>query len=135
MGGSESGDEPTIPDSAVLWRRIHPQHVVPDLKRGGRMISSSAFDDDDDGQPMSAFLAHVVGDPQALLVDHPEFGLVAFTVGQARELAQSVVHDVEGGGPGHVAVVGNKTHGVRKRLRAGSLWERRPLDWNDVSLR
>jgi hypothetical protein len=132
--GPGSNDDPTIPNHAVLWRRIPPHHIEPDNKRGGRMISSAAFRNGGGGEPMSAFLADVVGDPAMILAGHQGYGLVAFTAGLARELGQRVVHDVEGGGRGHVVVVGNKTHGVRKRLRAGCVWVFRPPDWDDVAL-
>ncbi|SRR6266540_5994564 len=128
-------DDPSIPDNAILWRRIPSWHTVPDRNQGGRMLSSAAFDDDNDAEPMSAFLASLVGEPHSVLEGHEGYALVGFTAGRARALGQRILRDEDDAVPGHVLVIGPKTHSVRKKLRAACVWVFRPPDWDDVALR
>lgn len=89
---------------------------------------------------MSVFRADVTVDPQAVLAGHDDFGLVGFPARHAREAGLSIsMLDYDGkpfpsGGSAHLFVLGNKTHGTRKKLRAGSEWVVRPPGWDDVAI-
>jgi|SRR3954471_16831323 len=134
MARGATDDDATVLDDEILWRRVPPWHVVPDQNRVGRTVSSAAFDDDTDGNPMSVVLAGGADGPEAVLVGHEGFGLAGFRVSLARELGLGVRRDPTESEPAHAVVVGRKSHGVRKRLRAGSRWVLRPADWTDVEL-
>jgi hypothetical protein len=53
-------DDPSIGPDTVLWRRIPPEWIVPHADGKGLRISSAAFDDSKDGDPMSVYIADVV---------------------------------------------------------------------------
>lgn len=109
-------DDPTIPDDAVLWRRIKGTQWVLDRLRAIRRPSSSLFGDHPNGSPMSAALAAELAGPEALLESYEGFGVVAFTAGFARhQCGQAIVRAPLPGQPWHVHVVGKKT-GPRKKL-------------------
>jgi hypothetical protein len=127
-------DDPTVPDDAILWRRIPPWHVQPDQKRGGRQVTEQSFRDDSDGDPMSAVLATSGREPQEVLWGHDGFGLVSIPVSAVRHLGLGVVRHPEPDEPHHVYVVGDKPRPVRRALRAAAIWVVRPYDWQDVQL-
>ena len=56
---TEYHDDLSISDNDFVWRRIPPLHIVRDDK-GGCHISSAAFSDDRDGDPMSVHLESIV---------------------------------------------------------------------------
>src|SRR5437870_136262 len=92
-GQSTPSDDPSIPDSEDLWRRIPPRHFIADENRGVIRPSSAAFEDDDDGSPMSVYLASDTPSPGAALVGHAGFALAAITARLARECKQGIVRD------------------------------------------
>jgi len=120
--GAAAVDDLTIPDDATLLRRIPPWHLVFDERLGVRRISSGAFADDQDGSPMSVFLASAVVDPGTVMIGHAEFGLAAITSGLARACGQIIVRDPLPEQPSHALVVGRKTNSVRTRLSRGANW-------------
>ena len=134
MARGAADDDATILGDEILWRRVPPWHVVPDQNRAGRSVSSAAFDDDTDGSPMSVILATGAAGPEAVLAGHEGFGLAGFRVSLVRDLGLGVRRDPTESEAAHAVVVGRKSHGVRKRLRAGSHWVLRPADWTDVEL-
>ena len=124
MNDSRFVDDAAIPNEADLWRRIPPWHFVSDETTGGRRVSSAAFDNDPDGQPMSVFLASVMEEtcrgPADTVLGHVGFGLASFTAGLARSCGQGVASDPEPDEPAHAVVFGRKTDSVRNKLRRGS---------------
>ena len=118
-------DDPTIPNSEELWRRIPPWHLVPDPDAGGIRISTQAFEDDaEDDHPLSVMLGSVMlaaGGWQAALAGHDDFGLVLLLTGEVRKLGQIVARDPVDG-QAHALVVGKKTKGVRKALVGKAAW-------------
>lgn len=134
MAHGATDDDATLLSDEILWRRVPPWHVVPHQTGVGRTVSSAAFDDDTDGSPMSVVLAGGAAGPDTVLAGHEGFGIVGFRVSLARELGLSVRRDPTASEPAHAVVVGRKSHGVRKRLRAGSHWVLRPAHWTDVEL-
>jgi hypothetical protein len=116
------GDDPTIPDTATLWRRIHPDWWILDAKTGSPRLSTAAFDDAPDGSPMSVGLADEMLGTEVLLEGYNGYGVAGFTAAHARHIcAQAVSRAPEPGRPWHAHVIGKKTRGVAKRLRDGSI--------------
>jgi hypothetical protein len=115
-------DDSTIPDDEDLWRRIPPWHFVFDENRGAVRPSSAAFDDDEDGQPMSVYLASAAAAPDIVLRGHAGFALATITAGLARECQQALVRDPLPEAPSHAVVIGRKTHGIRRRFAREAQW-------------
>ena len=126
MESKEYRDDPTIPNTAELLRRVPRRHRIPDLERGCYRMSSAAFDDHPSGGPMSVLLADVMREegrgPEAALTGHVDFSLVSITAGLARQCNQGVARDPVPNEPAHAVVFGNKTHSVRKRFADGARW-------------
>ena len=90
-------DDPEIADEVRLLRRIPPWHFVPDGNDGSYRPSSAAFEDDDDGDPMSVYRADVIeaesGQLSRVMIHHKEFGLVSIAAGSVRQKNQTVHPD------------------------------------------
>jgi hypothetical protein len=119
---AEPHNDPTIPDDAILWRRIPPWHFFYDTNLGRMRPSSAAFEDDADGSPMSVVLAAETSGPENALAGHPGYALASFTAGMARECSQGVARDPLPHEPAHALVSGRRTGSVRNRLAKGSTW-------------
>ena len=119
-------DDPSILDSAALWRRIPPRHIVLDKNHGGKRISKAAFEDHPDGSPMSVFLADEVlasgRDAQSIVAGFENFCLAAVTAGLARSLNQGISRKPLDDEPAHAEVFGKKTDSVRKRFAQRAVW-------------
>jgi hypothetical protein len=126
-------DDQTIDDEELLLRRVHPSQIVPDANRGGFRPSSAAFDDDDDGHPMSVYLDSVMEqlglDHSRVLDDHPPtFGVAGIAAGACRDESQVVVRDPEPGepahtcDPAHAVVAGPKGRKLRPRTWKHAVW-------------
>jgi hypothetical protein len=118
MSTPEFKDDPTIANEDPLWRRIHPEHVVPNGE-GGVKISSAAFSDSSNGHPMSVVLGvevlRVGRDPRSCLKGSDDYGLAAITAGLARETKQGVQRDEIDEEPAHALVFGPKPKSVQRR--------------------
>jgi hypothetical protein len=119
-------DDPSITDEAHLWRRVPPRHVIFDANLGRVRPSKAAFDDDEDGSPMSVVLADLVlgsgRGPQHVLTGHNRFALAAITARLARSKKQGVARDPQPDEPAHGLVFGKKTDSIRRALAKGSEW-------------
>jgi hypothetical protein len=119
-------DDRTILDEHHLWRRIPKWHLAPDQNARGIRVSSAAFDDDPDGNPMSV----VLGDEllssgraaEEALRGLPEFGLVSITAALARERGQKIIRAPSDDEPAHALVVGSKTRSVMKAFARAATW-------------
>jgi hypothetical protein len=139
--GEAYPDEPTIADDAVLWRRIHPIQVKWDDNRRCHYLVSGAFSDSSKPPPptpMSAFLADESGGEDEVMRHYPEWGLVAITAGQARELGLRIARTPDEESPrhepGHVYVAGRKPDRVKRALRDRARWVRRPRGYDETTL-
>lgn len=125
-------DDLTIANDAHLWRRIPPWHFIFDGNIGRLRPSKAAFDDDDDGHPMSVVLADLVtasGRGSAhVLQGHDGFALAQITAGLARSKQQGVQRDPLFEEPAHALVFGNKTDSVKKTFAKGCTWIVPPPD-------
>lgn len=126
MPSNLSEDDPTIANTANLWRRIPPEWIVWDENSGRLRPTSKAFQDHPDGTPMSVLLADVVTDSgrtaEDVLVGHSGYSLVCFCAGFARQCGQGVARDPNSDEPAHAVVFGKKTGSVRSRLAKAASW-------------
>ncbi len=125
-------DDPEIADEVPLFRRIPPWHFVCDENDGSYRPSSAAFEDDDDGDPMSVYRADVLksegGRPERVMIGHPGFGLVAVTAGTMRHKEQTVHPDPLPEESSHTLVCGPKTRATRRFFARQSVWIIPPPD-------
>ena len=121
----DSSSTTPLPDDLLLWRRVHREKVVLAPVADGateRRPSSDCFTDNlRDGSSMSVFDSQQCGGAEVVLNGHPDYGIVAVSVGQFKTEGLTVVRTAEGG-LGHCEVIGAKTHGVRRRLAKLAQW-------------
>ncbi|MBI2930471.1 MAG: hypothetical protein HYY16_02370 [Planctomycetes bacterium] len=126
MLAADYQDDPALPDTAVLWRRVHPKWIVADESPRGYRLSTAAFDDDPEGGPTSVILADDIiaagGSPANALLRHPEHALVSITAGDARKAGQKVAREPLADQPSHAVIVGNKTYSVKRSLARAARW-------------
>jgi hypothetical protein len=126
MAGPALVDDPAITNDESLWRRIHPDWVVPDQNRGGVRVSSAAFDDSHDGSPLSVLLAGVVRatgrGPENVLVGFLGYALASITAGDARTCGQGVAPTPRSDEPAHASVFGPKTKPIKRQLAKAARW-------------
>src|SRR4051794_482189 len=132
MTASPPTDDSTIPDEALLWRRVPRRHWVPDETLGMRP-SSAAFEDDSDTETMSVVLASAGRNPHTAVANLPGFALVALFAGHLRAWGQGVIRDPLPGDPAHCLVVGDKRRkSVRRQIAAGAIWVIHPDEVSEL---
>jgi hypothetical protein len=119
-------DVSVLPDHE-LWRRIPPWHFVADRNLGVVRVSSAAFEDDQDGDPMSVVLGTELRacgrqERSALPSGTEDFGMVWISAGLARERGQIVAPTPQPDEALHASVAGKKTKGVCNEFYKKSRW-------------
>ena len=111
------GDDESIPDDAILWRRIHQ------LDKDGKRPSTGNFRDSD-GE-LSVCWAPLT-DRESVLATRPDFRLVAFTAGEVRQLCKPgkyvVRHAPTKEDPSHTVICPRLTRGTALRLSQLCVW-------------
>lgn len=120
---SESSDDATIPDSAALWRRIHPDWVRNDAESGEPRPSTQAFQDH--GPAMSVYIADLSIEAEVMR-GFDGYSLAAITAELARSCQLRIERVPLPDFPGHAHVIGRKTGLVRSTLSKNATWVRRP---------
>jgi hypothetical protein len=119
-------DDETILNSDGLWRRIPHWHLIRDENLNRVRPSSAAFDDDQDGSPMSICIQSIVTDAgrgaQDIIDGLENFSVAGITVELARELQQKIARDPLPEEPAHGLVIGKKKNSVRKRFAKECRW-------------
>ena len=116
-------DDKSVPDDAVLWRRINPEWRVHDEAQGRWRVSSQAFQDHPNGSAMSVYLAsETPGGAQEILAGHEGYGLAEVTAQLVRDLDQAIVRDPLPEAPSHALVFGLKSDAVRRTLARAAVW-------------
>jgi hypothetical protein len=119
-------NDPKVADDAALLRRIPPWHFYFDPKLGRKRPTSAAFEDDDDGDPMSVYRLGVIesegGNTQRVMAGHPGFALASLTAGQVRSKLQTVFPHAQPEESSHAKVCGPKTDAVRRWFAAQAEW-------------
>lgn len=130
MGEDKRRDDPSIPNSELLYRRIGIKLFNQDTGQP----NSNAFDNGRDPEGTSPNSMSVALDselknlskkPEDILVGYENCGVVSLTAELVRDCDQIVVRD-DTEDPAHAHVVGKKTKGIKRRLAAECTWVIRP---------
>lgn len=123
-GAASPHDDPTIADDEILLRRVAPEQMSAD--GNALRLTSNAFNDIADAvsgvYAVSVFVESRVVELgyslERMLDGLDDFGLVAFTVGQARELGLGVTWapNDQSMSEAHAHLNGPKPRAIRKRL-------------------
>lgn len=120
------GDDASIRDETDLFRRVHPNHVVPDLNGDYPRLrpSSAAFKDVEMSVNLADTLAEEGLDPSFAVREHPHHFLAAITAGDARtDPALAIVRSPTDRDPTHGDVLGEKRKSWRSRMAQLARWE------------
>lgn len=102
-------DDLSIVNSERLFRRIHPQQLVPDERSAGKKrVSSGAFRDEELSIIIESTLSQSGRRPADLLLAHTKHTLVAIRAATARAHDQKVARDPEPDELAHGVVYGKK---------------------------
>lgn len=135
-----SDEQDSIDDDAILYRRIHPDHILWDQAGQERAppISKSAFGDYPEdralalgcpGPAMSVHLASVLrtqGREPGDLLQSPSYGLVRLTAGDVRSYEQGVQYWPTDEDESHAVVFSKngrkRTKSQEKKVRDSAEW-------------
>ena len=111
-------DDPNIPGSAVLIRRIHPLQFVKVEGTEEKRISSAAFNDTELSVLHEDLMQKRGRVAASALAAHPGYGLATFTASDARSCnpTQNVCYDPIPEEDAHGIVFGKKTNAVKRQL-------------------
>lgn len=119
-------NDPAVAHEAALLRRIPPWHFYYDKKLGRTRPRSAAFEDDEDGDPMSVYRHSVIdlegGDVRRIMVGHQGFALASLTAGQFRSKDQTVFPDPLPEESSHTKICGPKSESARRWFATQSAW-------------
>ena len=117
QGCRDLGDDESIPDDAVLWRRIN--QFDPDGKR-----PSTGNFRDSSGE-LSVCLASLT-DRDSALAGYAHFRLAAFSAGEVRQFGKPseyiIRHDPTEGDPSHALICPKLTKSAAKKLSQLCAW-------------
>jgi hypothetical protein len=119
-------DDPSVNDDVVLWRRVHPNHIIFDENLGRSRPTSAAFADHPNRTPMSVVIssdaASIGRTPADVLSGFKGFALAGITAGFVRSQNQGVVRCPTPDEPAHGEVFGSKPRSVMKALAKEAFW-------------
>jgi len=105
-------DDPAIAHGEALLRRVPPKHFYLDQNLGRWRPSSAAFEDDDDGDPMSVYRRGIIEAEgcsiHRVMQGHENYALASLTTGQIRSKDQTVHADALPEESSHTQVCGAK---------------------------
>jgi len=111
-------DDPTIPDDALLWRRVPPDQVKP-LADGGFRVSSAAFRDKT-GE-LSVHVASLT-DGERALGGYPLYSLAQLSASVPRSLGFSVSRDPLPNDNSHALICPKASKGHASKLAQSCTW-------------
>jgi len=116
-------DDPTISDTAIIWRYVSPQQTVLGKDGEGVLPSTGAFDDSSDGDPnVRDPCVRGTGSDVGGAEDVPGSGGRSLHGGVSSQPRHGLERVPEPDEPDHVVVRGNKTKKVKKALKAAARW-------------
>ena len=124
-------DDPMVADGVALLRRIPPNHFYLDGNLERWRPSSAAFEDDEDGDPMSVYRQDVIesegSDARRVMIGHEGYALASLTAGQFRSGRQTVFPDPLPRESAHTKICGPKPRPVRRWFSKQAVWVVPPL--------
>jgi hypothetical protein len=105
-------DDLSITDNDLLWRRLHPDWVIP--TDSGFRISSAAFKD---GRHEVSVNLAALTTVEETLAGFPNQGLAEIRAGVPRSLGHSIVRDPEESNPSHALICEPPVQPNKKRER------------------
>jgi hypothetical protein len=115
-------DDPTIPDGARLFHRVHLNYIVPG-DGGEARVSSGLFKKKTElSVVLESVLVRANRHPEDCLRNYPLCKLVALTAAACRQNQQAVARDPTPEEPAHGIVFGNKTNSVARALSSAAEW-------------
>lgn len=125
-------DDPSVPANSALLRRVPPWHFVCDEASGRRRPSSAAFEDDDDGDPMSVYRRETIeaegGDVSRVMTGHEGYALASLTAGAVRSRNQTIHPDPLADESSHTQVCGPKPKSTCRWFAKNAEWVIAPPD-------
>ena len=119
-------NDPTIADGVSLLRRVPRKHFYLDENLGRWRPSSAAFEDDDDGDPMSVYRQDIIeaegGPIDRVMVGHEGYALASITAYHVRSKDQPVHPDPLPEESSHTQVCGAKKKSTCRWLAMQSEW-------------
>lgn len=122
-------DDRTIPNEAIIWRRIHPNFIDWDDNLKARRPSSGAFQDSSNSSMSVIIAADVEKDgrsPLEILKNYPNHGIASITADLVRECKQIIVREPTVDEPAHAVVIGSKSKPIRRKLAQNADWVHLP---------
>ena len=114
-------DDPTIPDSEDLYRRVLAICIVTEQASGRKRLSSQTFADP--FEEISVDLSSLISPVACLaLGEARHVGVIAVTAGEVRRLSQVVVRDPLPEDDAHALICGKQNRALRKRLARMARW-------------
>jgi hypothetical protein len=102
-------DDPTIPDSELLYRGIHQSQV----KQPGNEVSSAAFKNPGISVDLSS-----LSTPQQTHSRRPsDVGVIQLVTGTVRTITPGVARDPVEGNPAHALIIHDFSLGTKERVR------------------
>lgn len=125
-------DDESVPDDAILYRRVPPDIIIWDENRNDYRAASIALTDGADDDPMSVYLRSALdqrrlGPADTLLLPQQlGYWVLALPAHAVRDQGQRIVRDAieveEPCGFAHALVVGSKNGKRRKRMNNRAEW-------------
>ena len=113
-------------DDVDVLRRIPPWHFHFDKNLNRWRPTSAAFQDDDDGDPMSVYRRDVIesegGDARRVMTGHEDYALAALTAGQVRSKNQTVFPDPLPEESSHAEICGPKPKSIMRWFARQAAW-------------
>ncbi len=119
-------DDPAVADEVKLLRRIPERHFYFDDNLRRIRPSSAAFEDDQDGDPMSVYRHDIIesedGDIGRVMIGHEGYALASLTAGQVRSKVQTVFSAPLPDESSHAKVCGPKSRQTRRWFSRQAAW-------------
>lgn len=119
-------DDPSIAEGTALLRRVPPRHFFLDENLGRLRPSSAAFEDDEDGDPMSVYRQDIIdaegGNARRVLAGHEGYGLASLLTGEVRSKNQTVHTSPLPAEPSHASVCGPKPKSTCRWFAKQAVW-------------
>ena len=115
-------DDPTIPDSDCLFRRVRPNQLFTEPD-GSKRPTSAVFKNRELSVNIESLLVRQGRPPEDTLTGYPDVCLTSVKAGQVREHKYPIIKDCEPpNDPAHGLVLGKKTNAFANAMLRAQKW-------------